>query len=106
MFCFQAGGAGAAPAAAGNHWSKPVRTMRAWNSSVNGAASFSSACRSGESSQACRLRLGVEAQDGKPVVLHAGDRRLEPIALEARRLRLGGGDALLPRAVARPPGLA
>lgn len=39
------------------------------------------------------VRFGIEAQDGQPIVLNTGDRRLAPIALKARRLRLRFGDA-------------
>ena len=53
MFCFQA--AGRALADPGNHWSKPVRAIRVWNSSVKALASSSSFLRSGEASQAWRL---------------------------------------------------
>jgi hypothetical protein len=55
MFIVQTGAAALPAATVGNHWSKPLRTMRAWNSSVNGAASCRSLWRSGESSQACKL---------------------------------------------------
>ena len=46
-----------------------------------------------------QVRLGVEAHDGEPILLHAGHRRLEAIALETRGPRLGSSDALLPGAV-------
>jgi len=39
------------------------------------------------------VRFGIEAQDGQPIVLNAGDGRLAPISLKPRRLRLRFGDA-------------
>ena len=49
------------------------------------------------------IGLRVEAQDGDIVLLHAGYRRLEPIALQPGRPRLRGGDLALPGAVLRFP---
>src|SRR3954447_20347903 len=46
-----------------------------------------------------KVVLGLDPRAGEPVVLHAGNRRLEAIALKARRLRLNGGDPLLPRSI-------
>ena len=46
-----------------------------------------------------QVGLVVEAQDGDEVLLDAGHRRLEAIALQAGRLGLGGGDLALPGAV-------
>ena len=46
-----------------------------------------------------QVGLAVEAQDGDEVLLDAGHRRLEAIALQAGRLGLGGGDLALPGAV-------
>ena len=63
---------------------------------MNAADFASSACRSGESDPGLERVVVIEPQDGEPVVLNPGDRRLEPIALEARCARLGGGDTLLP----------
>jgi hypothetical protein len=91
MFCFHHAG-GVAPGTS-NHWSKPVRTIRVWHSSVKASDSSSSFLRSGEFSQGLEVRFGIEAQDGQPIVLNTGDRRLAPIALKARRLRLRFGDA-------------
>src|ERR1041385_750226 len=52
------------------------------------------------------MRLAVEAQDRQPVLLHAGDRRLEAVTLESHRLRLSGGYLLFPLPVSRLlPGL-
>jgi len=54
MFCFQTA-AGGAPVLTGNHWSKPVRAIRALNPSVKASASGRSLWRSGESSHLWRL---------------------------------------------------
>ena len=55
MSIFQTEALEGAPDSSRNHCSKPVRAIRAWNSSVSGAASSTSFFRTGESSQACRL---------------------------------------------------
>ncbi len=43
--------------------------------------------------------LGVERQDRHPVVLDAGDGRIEPVALKSGVLRLRRGNALVPDAI-------
>jgi len=45
------------------------------------------------------VRFGIEAQDGQTIVLNAGHRRLDPVALKAWRLRLCRGDSASPFAV-------
>ena len=99
MSIFQTDGPASARASSRNHCSKPVRAMRAWNSSVRGSASSTSFLRTGEFEPGLQVGLAVEAQDGDVVLLDAGHGRLEAIALQAGRLRLRGGDLALPGAV-------
>ena len=82
-----------------NHCSKPVRATRAWNSSVSGVGLLDQLLAHRRVEPGLEVGLAVEAQDGDVVLLHAGHRRLEAVALQARRLGLGGGDLALPGAV-------
>ncbi len=66
---------------------------------MSGAASSTSFLRSGEIEPGLEIGLGVEAQDGDVVLLHAGHRRLEAVSLQAARLGLRGGDLAFPDAV-------
>ena len=105
MFIFQTGRAPAASPSL-NHCSNPELAMREWNSSVSGAASSTSALRTGESSQACRLASVSNRRIGDEIFLNAWYGWFEAVALEAGRLGLRGGDLALPGPVLRLPGQA
>src|SRR5215471_11722799 len=55
----------------------------------------------GRAEPAPEVLFGIETQYRQPVILHAGYRRLEAVALKAGRLRLGRRNPLLPRAECR-----
>ncbi len=85
MFIFQTGRAPAASPSL-NHCSNPELAMREWNSSVSGAASSTSALRTGESSHALRFASVSNRRMATKSSWTPGTGGFEAVALEAGRL--------------------